>query len=57
MTVYKDAKKVTKDVPIPYIEVSIDGIISVVPISEDNKHYAEILEQVNAGDLTIKDAE
>ena len=56
MTVYKDAKKVTAD-EISYIEVSIDGIMSVVPMSEDNKHYVEILEQVDAGDITIADAD
>lgn len=56
MTVYKDAKKVTQD-DMTYIEVSIDGIISSVPMSEDNKHYVEILEQVESGDLTIADAD
>ena len=40
-----------------YIEVSIDGIMSVVPMSEDNTHYSEILKQVADGDLTIKDAD
>ena len=56
MTVYKDAKKVTQD-ETTYIEVSIDGIMSVVPMSEDNKHYVEILERVESGDLTIADAD
>ena len=57
MTVYKDAKKVTIQDETAYIEVSIDGIISSVPMSEDNKHYVEILEQVESGDLTIADAD
>ena len=56
MSVYKDAKKVTQD-EITYIEVSIDGIMSVVPMSEGNRHYEEILKQVDAGDLTIADAD
>ena len=56
MAVYKDAKKVTQD-ETTYIEVSIDGIMSVVPMSEDNRHYSEILKQVADGDLTIKDAD
>ena len=56
MTVYKDAKKVTQD-DMTYIEVSIDGIISSVSMSEDNKHYVEILEQVADGTITIKDAD
>ena len=28
-----------------------------VPLDPDNRHYAEILRQVEAGTLTIKDAE
>ena len=39
------------------ILVEIDGVLSWVPQSEDNRHYAEILKQVEAGDLTIADAE
>ncbi len=28
-----------------------------VPLSEDNRHYKEIMEEVKAGTLTIKDAD
>ena len=35
----------------------IDGISKVVPIDPDNTDYAEIMRQVNAGDLTIADAD
>ena len=56
MTVYKDAKKVTVD-EITYIEVSIDGIISVVPENLGNRHYNEIQELVSAGELTIAAAD
>ena len=35
----------------------IDGIEMVVPLDPDNRHYAEILKQVEAGTLTIKDAD
>ena len=35
----------------------IDGIETNVPIDADNRHYAEILEQVKEGTLTIKDAD
>tara|TARA_B100000035_G_scaffold50352_1_gene38937 strand:- start:16041 stop:16211 length:171 start_codon:yes stop_codon:yes gene_type:complete len=35
----------------------IDGKTYYVPLDPDNRHYAEILKQVNAGTLTIKDAE
>ena len=35
----------------------VDGVHVSVPLKADNRHYAEILEQVKAGTLTIKDAE
>ena len=38
-------------------QVVIDGITSHVPISENNRHYAEIKRQVDAGELTIEDAD
>jgi len=39
------------------IRVEIDGITSNVPIDEANIHYAEIKRQVDAGELTIEDAD
>ena len=35
----------------------IDGVESYVPLSEDNRHYAEILKQVKEKKLTIKEAD
>jgi hypothetical protein len=35
----------------------IDGIESNIPMDADNRHYAEIMRQVAAGELTIADAE
>ena len=35
----------------------IDGQEWCVPLDPENTHYAEILAQVKAGTLTIKDAE
>ena len=32
---------------------TIDGIVCSVPIDPANRHYAEIMEQVDAGTLTI----
>jgi|TARA_R100000152_G_C6675040_1_gene110376 hypothetical protein len=40
-----------------YIEVDINGITSVVPISEENRDYAEIMELVKEGELTIEAAD
>ena len=42
---------------IKNIRATIDGVVSDVPIIEDNRHYAEILRQVAAGTLTIADAD
>ena len=39
------------------IEATIDGIEMSVPLDPANRHYAEILRQVEAGTLTIADAE
>lgn len=39
------------------IKATIDGKISFVPMSNGNMHYAEILRQVDAGTLTIADAD
>jgi len=35
----------------------IDGVTMGVPIDPRNRHYKEILKQVNAGELTIAEAE
>ena len=39
------------------VKVEIDGLVSFVPMSEDNADYAEIQKQVKEGTLTIKDAD
>ncbi len=39
------------------IKAKVDGEVLWIPMSENNRHYAEILKQVEAGTLTIKDAE
>lgn len=39
------------------IKATVNGIELFVPISEGNRHYKEILRQVEAGELTIADAE
>jgi len=39
------------------IQATIDGIQMSVPLDPANRHYAEILRQVEAGTLTIEDAE
>ena len=39
------------------IQVTIDGVEMSVPLDEANRHYAAIMEQVEAGTLTIADAD
>jgi hypothetical protein len=39
------------------IQATIDGQEMSVPLDEANRHYAEILKQVEAGTLTIQEAD
>ena len=39
------------------ITATIDGIEMSVPLDPANRHYAEIMRQVEAGELTIQEAE
>ena len=39
------------------IKAIIDGTEMFVPLDTANRHYAEILRQVDAGTLTIQDAD
>jgi len=38
------------------IQATIDGTEMSVPVDPSNRHYAEIMRQVEAGELTIEDA-
>ena len=39
------------------IQATIDGVEMSVPLAEGNRHYDEIMRQVDAGTLTIAEAE
>ena len=39
------------------IKATIDGQEMFVPLDPANRHYAEIMRQVEAGELTIQEAE
>ena len=39
------------------IKATIDGVTMSVPLDPANRHYAEILRQVEAGTLTIEEAD
>ena len=45
------------DVENSSVKVTIDGQEMFVPLDPNNTHYAEILKQVESGDLTIADAD
>ena len=40
-----------------YIQATIDGVVSSVPLDINNVDYAQIKQQVDAGELTIEDAD
>ena len=42
---------------VAYIRVEMGSRVLAVPLSEDNTDYAEIMRQVDAGELTIQDAD
>ena len=39
------------------VKATIDGVEMLVPLDPANRHYAEIMRQVEAGDLVIQEAE
>jgi len=39
------------------IKATVDGVEMFVPLVTGNRHYDEIMRQVEAGTLTIQDAE
>jgi len=55
----KDAKYVEDlvDENIRYIDATVDGELITIPTDPANRHYAEIMRQVEAGELTIADAD
>lgn len=53
----KVADTLNPDVDVCSITAVIDGITMHVPLDPENRHYAEILKQVDAGTLTIEDAD
>jgi len=56
--IYKNPKWIkNKENENDNIRVEIDGVTSNVPIDEANTHYVEIKRQVDAGELTIEEAD
>ena len=57
MNTYKKAKYMPEIVGQKTIEVEINGNFCFVPTDPANTHYAEIMRQVEAGELTIQEAD
>jgi len=53
----KDSSAVSADGVNQGVVATIDGVTMHVPLDPSNTHYAEILRQVAAGELTIADAD
>ena len=51
------AQYVAEDGVNKSIKATIDGTEMSVPLDPTNRHYAEIMRQVEAGELTIADAD
>jgi hypothetical protein len=52
-----NAKYYAEDGENVSISVFINGLRTVIPLDPNNSDYAEILRQVEAGELTIADAD
>ena len=52
-----EARFMSYDGAVLSIQATIDGIQMSVPLDPANRHYAEIMRQVEAGTLTIAEAE
>ena len=52
-----NAQYVQYEGEIGSIQATIDGIAMSVPLDPANRHYAEIMRQVEAGELVIQPAE
>ena len=51
------AQYIAKDGANESIKATIDGVEMSVPLDPANRHYAEIMRQVEVGELTIADAD
>ena len=55
--VIENAKYIAIDGENSVVVATIDGVYLSVPLDPANRHYAEILKQVEAGTLTIEEAD
>ena len=51
-------RKVFPDDSAPVeIRATVDGVVVSIPLDRENRHYQEVLRQVEAGTLTVADAD
>jgi len=55
-SILNDSDELVLDGTNHSIKATVDGVQLDIPLDPDNRHYAEIMRQVEAGDLTIADA-
>jgi hypothetical protein len=55
--IIENAKYYASDGQNVSVNATIDGVTMSVPLDPANRHYAEIVRQVEAGELTIADAD
>ena len=55
--IIENAKYIAIDGENSVVVATIDGVYLSVPLDPANRHYAEILKQVEAGTLTIEEAD
>ena len=53
----KDAQYIKHNDENSVVKITVDKEEMFVPLDPNNRHYAEILKQVEEGKLTIKDAD
>ena len=51
------AQYVQIDGQVDSIQATINDVVLSVPLSQGNRHYAEIMRQVEAGTLVIQEAD
>ena len=49
--------KASTSTEIDSVNIIVDGITMSVPLDPANRHYAEIMRQVEAGELVIQEAD
>ena len=57
MAIYKFKQHSTESEPSSITLTDDSGVVLCIPLDPDNSDYAEILKQLDAGTITIKDAE